>query len=88
MLPRAAWRRLGGLKRYVKGKAEAGGTFDLNLPGFLWKSAVFRFQSQFFSCKTLFSLPAQRRTHHLWGWGIIKTQGESSWWLFRPDIHL
>lgn len=48
----------GGLKCCVKGRAEVGGTFDLNLHGVFWKSAVVRFQLQLFSCKKLFSLPA------------------------------
>lgn len=38
----------------VKGRAEVGGAFSLNLPGFIWKSVVFRFQLQLFSCKKLF----------------------------------
>ena len=88
MLPTVALRRLGGLKHCNKGRAEVGGTFDLHLPGFFEKSAMFGFQLHIFSCKKLLPLPAHKRTHHLWGWGIIKTQGESSWWLFEPDIHL
>lgn len=46
---------------------KVGGTSDLNLPGLFWKSAVLVFQLQllaarnYFCCKKLFSLPAQRR---------------------------
>lgn len=63
MLPWVAWRRLSELKHSVRGRAAAGGTFILNLPGFVWKSVVFRFQLQILAARNY--LDSQPNREHI-----------------------